>query len=69
MSAKFLQPGQLLTDGRRIYRFVRRYRAANLQCWNVLQCDDYAGLNGPTDKGLCEMTDQRLVRQLRKETA
>ncbi len=66
MSAKSLQPGQLLTDGRRTFKFVRRFRAADLRFWNLLQCDDYVGLNGPEDQGLTEVNDWHLARRFHR---
>jgi hypothetical protein len=43
--------------------FVRRDRACCGQpAVNVFQCDEYRGLNGPEDKGICTMSDYRVSR-------
>lgn len=68
MKPTLLKPGRkvLVNDGFGLphaMTFVRRERA---QCGrpaeNFFQCDAYRGLNGPTDGGLCTISDYRVAR-------
>ena len=43
--------------------FVRRITTQGWRKINILQCDEYRGMNGPDDDGKCEMTDMYLYRK------
>jgi hypothetical protein len=44
--------------------FVERFRDAGNRPVNVFQCAAFVGLNGPGDKGLCEISDYRVSREV-----
>ena len=65
MKPTLLKPGRQVRSDGCVMTFVRRERA---QCGqaalNVFQCEDYRGLNGPEDAGVCTMTDARVARHV-----
>ena len=57
MSVTSLKPGdKVMFDGRPM-TFIRRDRWSR-ECF--FQCDDFIGVNGPGDKGICTTTDHRV---------
>lgn len=67
MKPTLLKPGRKVLVsgilGHAQMTFVRRDRACCGQpAVNVFQCDEFRGLNGPEDKGLCTMSDYRVSR-------
>ena len=69
MKPKLLKPGaKVKCDGRELV-FVRREKADCQPPLNVLRCEDYRGLNGPKDTGLCTMTDNYLARHCAAATS
>lgn len=67
MKPTLLIPGRVYSvggiGGARVMTFVRRDRSScGRPAVNTFQCDAYRGLNGPSDAGLCTMTDHRVAR-------
>jgi hypothetical protein len=68
MKPTLLFNGCRVVCGGREMVFVNRipaFKTGRASATNVFQCADYVGLNGPGDKGLCEMTDARVARQVK----
>ena len=69
MKPSKLKPNQKITvklstsSSRRVAYFVRRIPAeCGRKAVNFLRFPDFAGMNGPDDKGICEMSDYELSR-------
>ena len=72
MRPTLLRPGMKVVCGGRVMTFLRREKSrlpGNAINW--FQCDDFRGLDGPTDEGTCTMNDARVARwvYLHKEAA
>jgi hypothetical protein len=64
MKARFLIPGQPIKYNGRVMVFRRRLRNGHEttgRTVNLFQCDDYRGLDGPDDEGLCTLTDYQVA--------
>ncbi len=64
MKPTLLVPGRDYACDGRLMTFVRRDKGFPQPAVNVFQCEDYRGLNGPTDDGKCTMNDARVVRHV-----
>lgn len=47
---------------------LRHGRETNGPTVNLFQCDDYRGLDGPGDKGLCTLSDHNVAKHARPTT-
>ena len=62
MRPTLLKAGCQVTCEGRVMTFLRRDTQPFHPAVNWFQCDDYRGLNGPTDDGRCTMSDYRVSR-------
>ena len=62
MKPTTLNPGDHVSNGSHILTFLRRETQPCRSAINVFSCDDYRGLNSPTDPGICTATDTYAAR-------
>lgn len=65
MKPTALKPGRKVICSGRVMTFLKRIKACCGQpAENWFQCDDYRGLNGPSDDGRCTMTDYQVAHKV-----
>lgn len=69
MKPTSLKAGDQVECGGRVLTFIRRGAQSCKPAVNVLQGDDYRGLDGPTDDGRCTMSDYDLSRNCERLAA
>lgn len=67
MKVSWLKPGRRYLCGDRFYTFIARHRRGHEtsgRTYSVFQCDDFRGMNGPTDDGRVHLTDHEVNKSI-----